>query len=142
MSRNLPILPQLFFAGTMSSPQYLKPSEFGGFGRGEGDLPQLNNDEFVSLCPPDIQPNTRIIAVCGVSDATGRGAPSKDGWFFSDFFLFHHLLEDSRESRSSLYFNIKTDCFSSSHVLFSKPNMADLCQSKAACYKLQRVCSW
>jgi hypothetical protein len=95
----------------MASPQHLKPSEFGGFRRREGDLPQLNDDECVSLCPPDVQPNTRIIAVCGVSDATGCGAPSKDGWFFSDFFLFHHLLEDSRKSRSSLYFNIKTECF-------------------------------
>jgi hypothetical protein len=43
--------------------------------------------EFAARCPPDVQKNTRIVAVrvCGipVSDA----APQDDGWFFSDFFF-------------------------------------------------------
>ncbi|KAI4190613.1 MAG: hypothetical protein LQ346_004890 [Caloplaca aetnensis] len=39
--------------------------------------------------PPDITPNTRIIAVCGVPPKDA--APQEDGWFISDFFAFYHL---------------------------------------------------
>lgn len=35
---------------------------------------------------------TRIVAVCGISDELGQANPAMDGWFFSDYFLFHHLL--------------------------------------------------
>jgi hypothetical protein len=81
----------------MSRPQSLQLDKLGGYGRGEGYLGGLKEEEFSSLCPPDVQPNTRIIAVCGASDTKGFGSPDQDGWFFSDFYLFHHLLEDSRE---------------------------------------------
>jgi hypothetical protein len=112
----------------MSSSQTLKPADFRGFGRGEGDLCGLNLDEFASFCPPDVQPNTRIIAVCGASDTTGYGSPDKDGWFFSDFFLFYHLLQDSRKFNVSLHLEVKADLLSSSHFPFGKATMADLRQ--------------
>lgn len=52
--------------------------------------------EFFSFCPPDIQPRTRIIALCGgVNDWHDNASPQEDGWFFPDFYLFHHLLEDT-----------------------------------------------
>jgi hypothetical protein len=81
----------------MSQPQALAPTNFGGFGRGEGHLGGLKDHEFASFCPPDIQPTTRIIAVCGASDTKGFGSPDQDGWFFSDFFMYHHLLGNSRK---------------------------------------------
>ncbi|KAL8746344.1 MAG: hypothetical protein Q9184_007758 [Pyrenodesmia sp. 2 TL-2023] len=39
--------------------------------------------------PPDITQNTRILAVCGISQKDA--APQGDGWFLSDFFAFYHL---------------------------------------------------
>jgi hypothetical protein len=95
---NPPNLLQSIF--TMAYPQSLNPADLGGFGRGEGYLGGLKEDEFSSFCPPDVQPGTRIIAVCGASDTKGYGSPDRDGWFFSDFFLYHHLLENSRKYKN------------------------------------------
>ncbi len=47
--------------------------------------------EFSSLTPPDVQNDTRIIAVVGI-DNEDDAAPDNDGWFISDFYLFNHLL--------------------------------------------------
>jgi hypothetical protein len=44
----------------------IKPAEFGGYGKepgGPSTAYGLRDREFASLCPPDIQPNTRILAV-------------------------------------------------------------------------------
>jgi len=40
--------------------------------------------EFSSLTPPDVQNDTRIIAVVGI-DNEDDAAPDNDGWFISDF---------------------------------------------------------
>ena len=137
----------------------IQPAILGGYGRqiedpdSDASRGGLIHREFSSHSPPDIQPNTRIIAVCGITDyiqgstdevssdedddtqapigatstrKTGAGqiaskamaifsarkrqerrerkkaekkatapeglaSPREDGWFFSDFFLFHHL---------------------------------------------------
>ncbi|KAL9027603.1 MAG: hypothetical protein Q9196_003893 [Gyalolechia fulgens] len=135
-----------------SSSEQISPAADGGHGRDmrEANLWEdpsfggLKGRTFSSCCPPDVQPNTRIIAVCGISDyvvatndtsseeeqtkrpkplaqnifakgkdffsrsrrqqrkdaknATksekvqpGNASPRDGGWFFSDFFLFHHL---------------------------------------------------
>jgi hypothetical protein len=96
----------------MSSSRTLKPADFRGFGRGEGALGGLNHDEFASFCPPDVQPNTRIIAVCGASDTISYGSLDKDGWFFSDFYLFYHLLQDSCKFKAPQFLKSKADsCF-------------------------------
>ena len=58
----------------------------GGYGRqietGELDPSRggLVGQEFSSRSPPDIQPNTRIVAVCGVTDfrLKGNDEPSSD----------------------------------------------------------------
>ncbi|KAH9218098.1 hypothetical protein DL95DRAFT_434438 [Leptodontidium sp. 2 PMI_412] len=52
-------------------------------------------------CPPDIQPNTRIIGVCGVTDTVGMAAPGRDGWFHSDMWAFHGLLRDSTNFKAA-----------------------------------------
>ncbi|KAI4132540.1 MAG: hypothetical protein LQ338_000639 [Usnochroma carphineum] len=131
----------------MASLTQTEPSLLGGEGR-QMDVANQHYDTtfgglrgrtFRSCCPPDVQPNTRIIAICGITDYTGPetvgsssgdksdtrpkpvirkivsktkdlfsgsrrqarkdikpspqglAAPKKDGWFFSDFFLFYHL---------------------------------------------------
>jgi len=43
---------------------------------------------FLTDCPPDVGPRIRLIAVCGITD---DASPTKDGWFFSDFYLLHYL---------------------------------------------------
>lgn len=68
------------------------PADIRGFARKNGGL---LDHEFITNCPPDIQPNTRIIAVCGVTDTVGMAAPGRDGWFHSDMWAFHGLLRDS-----------------------------------------------
>ncbi len=55
--------------------------------------------EFDTHNLPDIQPNTRIIAICGINDSHdpeaefGDASPRADGWFFSDFYAFNYLLK-------------------------------------------------
>jgi hypothetical protein len=78
-----------------SSSKQINPSTYGAFGRDVSPLGGLEEKEFSTRCSPDVQPNTRIIVVCGISDIQGMANPSRDGWFFSDFFLFHYLLQDS-----------------------------------------------
>ncbi|KAH8651889.1 hypothetical protein BGZ60DRAFT_520024 [Tricladium varicosporioides] len=80
-------------SNTMSFPKVTPHlGDFGGIPRSND---QIFEQEFVSSCPPDFQPNTRIIAVCGVSDLQGHASPRIDGWFLSDFYLFHYLLQNS-----------------------------------------------
>jgi hypothetical protein len=72
----------------------IRPSDISGFnavGRVTGTTKDLEQMSFVSLCPPDVSPKTRIIAVCGVSDSNDEASPKADGWLLSDFYLFHHL---------------------------------------------------
>ena len=52
----------------------------------------LADVEFTTLCPPDVQPQSRILAVVGPNDLNDCSSPLADGWFHSDFYLFHYLL--------------------------------------------------
>lgn len=50
----------------------VQPATFGGRGRNvQAQHGGLANLTFASRCPPDLQPNTRIIALCGITDYTG-----------------------------------------------------------------------
>lgn len=66
-----------------------KPSTHGGRIKDPNKSTQIFN-EMSKL--QDVS-KTRIVAVCGVTDEMGEASPAMDGWFFSDFFLFHHLLQ-------------------------------------------------
>jgi hypothetical protein len=48
--------------------------------------------EFLTHCPPDLPPRHRIVALLGTTDLNDACRPSEDGWFVSDFYLFHYLL--------------------------------------------------
>lgn len=119
-------------------------------GKALGALP---GKAFKAHSPPDIQPNTRVLVVCGVADniteesleqapkasiwtkskiasqnalarasqafsasksrsphidkeirtawttSHGLASPLADGWFFSDFYLFHHLFQNAGENQ-------------------------------------------
>lgn len=66
-----------------------KPSTYGGCFKDSSKSSQIFN-EISNL--QDIF-KTRIVAVCGITDEMGQANPALDGWFFSDYFLFHHLLQ-------------------------------------------------
>ncbi|KAL2063113.1 hypothetical protein VTL71DRAFT_6185 [Oculimacula yallundae] len=86
-----------------SSQEKLQPAAHGGYGRQTGPYGGLQGVEFASRCPPDIQKNTRIIAVSGVIES--RASPKQDGWFFSDFFLFYQMFRDRVDFPNQLWFS-------------------------------------
>jgi hypothetical protein len=79
------------------SNQAIRPQDIGGYGKGSGRHGGIENLSFATHCPPDVQPGTRIIAICGVADVDRSASPQVDGWFYSDFYLFHHLLRNTRK---------------------------------------------
>ncbi|OBT74065.1 hypothetical protein VF21_07811 [Pseudogymnoascus sp. 05NY08] len=79
----------------------------GGIFKTKDDLDKnrfLSGKSFLSTCSlPDVKPYTKIVGICGITDwkqnpkdktEKGLAHPSKEGWFFSDFYLFHHLLKN------------------------------------------------
>ncbi|KAJ9301518.1 hypothetical protein DTO271G3_1653 [Paecilomyces variotii] len=67
---------------------------FYAIGRTPRTTEDLKGLSFATDCPPDIGPRTRLIAVCGITDEHDQASPTKNGWFFSDFYLFHYLFSD------------------------------------------------
>ncbi|KXG45270.1 uncharacterized protein PGRI_041830 [Penicillium griseofulvum] len=57
-----------------------------------GTKEDLAGREFLTHCPPDLPPRHRIVALLGTTDLNDACQPSEDGWFVSDFYLFHYLL--------------------------------------------------
>jgi hypothetical protein len=68
------------------------PEDFMPVDRIQGTKKALPNIAFKTTCPPDVPVRSRVVAVCGVTDYKNLAHPEKDGWFFSDFYLFYHLL--------------------------------------------------
>ncbi|KAJ5146195.1 uncharacterized protein N7515_000759 [Penicillium bovifimosum] len=61
-------------------------------GRTTGTKQDLAGRGFLTHCPPDVPPRHRIVALLGTTDLDDASRPRDDGWFVSDFYLFHHLL--------------------------------------------------
>ena len=80
-----------------------QPALYGGYGK-EDDKPfgGLKDRFFDSRCPPIITTDTIIIAVCGPNDYRSNAHPNADGWFFSDFYLFHHLFRGTAKQQYRL----------------------------------------
>jgi hypothetical protein len=73
----------------------IRPADFSDFhvvGRQTGTKQELVGREFLTHCPPDLPPRHRILALLGATDIGDGAGPSEDGWFMSDFYLFHYLL--------------------------------------------------
>ncbi|TAQ85596.1 hypothetical protein B7494_g6083 [Chlorociboria aeruginascens] len=83
------------------STSMIQPASFGGYGRQTGSYGGLEGVEFAARCPPDVQKGTRIVALCGIPGE--EAAPHKDGWFFSDFFLFYQMLSSRPELPNQLW---------------------------------------
>ena len=82
------------------SAQQIYAAAFGGYGKTEGELyGELLDRGFPALCPPAPSVNTTIVAVCGPNDYNGNAGPKQDGWFFSDFYLFHHLFKGTAKTQ-------------------------------------------
>ncbi|MCJ1407088.1 hypothetical protein MMC19_001158 [Ptychographa xylographoides] len=76
------------------STSMVEPAKYGGYGQVKNELfGGLKGCAYPSLCPPSVTNNTIIVAVCGPNDFKDNASPTNDGWFFSDFFLFYHLLK-------------------------------------------------
>ena len=76
------------------------PVQYGGYGKLEGEPHGGLADKFYPLhCPPVVTLDTIIIAVCGPNDYRDNASPQKDGWFFSDFYLFHHLFRGTAQKQ-------------------------------------------
>ncbi|KAF2712456.1 hypothetical protein K504DRAFT_452642 [Pleomassaria siparia CBS 279.74] len=77
-----------------------KPATFGGV-----FIDDSNRDvvytRFKAHSPPDITPNTRIVAILGTQPVLAR--PDKDGWFVSDFLAFWHLLNGLTKNQTWLH---------------------------------------
>lgn len=80
-----------------TAPERVYPAEFGGYGKKAGlpaeDIGGLKDVSFVSRYPTDLSPSVRILAICGITDHRNDAAPDRNGWFLSDFYLFHHLFK-------------------------------------------------
>ncbi|KAJ5302207.1 hypothetical protein N7508_007070 [Penicillium antarcticum] len=73
----------------------IRPDDFPKFftmGRRSGTKQDLAGLEFLTHCPPDLPPRHRILALLGITDTDNLASPTEDGWFASDFYLFHYLL--------------------------------------------------
>lgn len=90
------------------------------------------HQELASLCPPDVQPHTRIIGVCGISDTIRLADPSEDGWFLLDFYLFHHLLRNSDESKKFRRWNQSPTNVLYRNVYCRQSNLAHLLRPEEA----------
>ncbi|KAI9885595.1 MAG: hypothetical protein M1823_002604 [Watsoniomyces obsoletus] len=55
---------------------------------------------FDSTSVPNIDPRSHILGLVGTHDYENRASPTKDGWFLSDFYLFHHLLAGLCQSQA------------------------------------------
>ncbi|KAJ5684485.1 uncharacterized protein N7477_000830 [Penicillium maclennaniae] len=73
----------------------IRPADFSDFnviGRQAGTKQELVGREFLTHCPPDLPSRHRVLALLGTTDIGDVASPSEDGWFVSDFYLFHYLL--------------------------------------------------
>lgn len=87
-----------------SSSKQIEPAKYGGYGQGTApDAAQMRGGllgkTFNSRCPPIVTPDTTIIAVCEPNNFQGNAGPEMDGWFFSDFYLFHHLFQGTTKTQ-------------------------------------------
>jgi hypothetical protein len=92
----LPIFP--FFLIKMSTICPNSIPRFDAVGRKTVTRADLAEMEFITHCPPDVPPKSRILGLCGITDWKNLASPQDDGWLFSDFYLFHHLLSPPGKS--------------------------------------------
>ena len=113
----------------MATATTIRPGQFPDFhavGRRTGTEADLAGQEFLTHCPPDLPPRHRIVALLGTTDDQGEASPTKDGWFVSDFYLFHHLL--SPETPQCKYFgsNLYSESIYSNYTAYNSRTQSTL----------------
>ena len=88
--------PTSLTAEALARVQLGKPATYGGAIRNAA----LSETMFLTQTVPDVNPNTRILAVCGITDHYDNASPKKDGWFYSDFYAFNYLLRGQGVSQT------------------------------------------
>lgn len=87
------------YLGTASNV-LVEPAKYGGIGKNTGEpFGGLQGRVFDSKCPPIVTVDTIVIGVCGPNDYRNNASPESDGWFFSDFYLFHHMLQGTAKEQ-------------------------------------------
>ncbi|KAJ5561365.1 hypothetical protein N7461_000126 [Penicillium sp. DV-2018c] len=84
----------------------IKPDDFDDFyavGCRTGTKQDLSCRQFLTHCPPDVPPRHRILALLGVTDIADMAKPQEDGWFVSDFYLFHYLFSQPFPSQTQIW---------------------------------------
>jgi len=97
-------------------PPTMVPGQHGGFAQ-SGDVEQR---QFPTVTGKRSS-RCRILAVCGTNDYAGNAAPHEDGWFFSDFFMLHHLLKPVTEDQTWLTC-VKPDILVKKHSRYVQGN--------------------
>ena len=69
-----------------------RPATWRGKGWTQGSVTRVT-------ISPNLSPSARTLAVCGVAGDDDNAAPDCDGWFLSDFYLFHHILKGVRSNQ-------------------------------------------
>ena len=57
---------------------------------------------FQSKCPPLVSPHTIVVAVYGPNDHENNAGPQADEWYYSDFYIFYHLLKGTANKQQWL----------------------------------------
>lgn len=75
----------------------LQPATYGGHSK-------VNDAGFVtatyqSRCLPIVTRSSIIVAVCGPDDKANNASPKKEGWFYSDFYMMHHLFRNTASTQ-------------------------------------------
>ena len=90
-------------ASSSSNQMIIHPAQDSGLEDFRADFfMDIKDRSLKSRCPPIVTTDTIIIAVCGANDYMNNAAPGRDGRFFSDFYLFHHLLRGTAEQQTWL----------------------------------------
>ncbi|MCJ1246590.1 hypothetical protein MMC30_003799 [Trapelia coarctata] len=80
--------------------QLIQPAQYGGYGQDAKQIyGGLEGREFNSRCPPEVTKDSVIIAVLGPNDWNSNASPQQDGFFISDFYMFHHLFRETAKTQ-------------------------------------------
>ncbi|XMA12812.1 hypothetical protein WAI453_005603 [Rhynchosporium graminicola] len=76
------------------------PRSYGG-NYNKSESHHIEFPEFVTNKPPDVDADTVIVAVCGITQA--EAPPSRDGWMLSDFVALWHLFGGKTSDQTWLH---------------------------------------
>ena len=76
----------------MSEPSGYSRKQRGSAENSEG-VETAGPHVFITHTVLDVRPDTRIVAICAVTDDGNTADPTEDGWLISEFYAFNYLLK-------------------------------------------------